>query len=143
MKSSNLFAVLSFLIYLCTNVALISCIKDCPDDTIFNQFENICISKNLIFSGDINIEEICTGIFFSPRPYPGDNVLYIGCIRGVPTILRCFENEIFDENILECSLQIPESTTEFVTTTRTEIPTEPTTTKPKNPCEGITSGKKI
>jgi len=140
---------------LCTYVALIYCIPDCPDDTIFNQFENACISKNLIFSADINIEEICTGIFFSPRPYPGDNVLYIGCIRGIPTILSCFENEIFDENLLECIFQIPETTTEFVTTTEfitttefvtttsTEIPTEPTTTKPKNPCEGITSGKKI
>jgi hypothetical protein len=82
-------------------------------------------------------------------------------------ILKCYDDEIFDANLLECIYQIPETTTEFLTTsteteittqstittateiqtepsstTRTEISTQSTTTEPKNPCEGISSGKK-
>lgn len=67
-------------------------------------------------------------------------------MRGHFLILRCYENEIFDANLLECIFQIPETTTEHITTTTsvtTTTTTEPTTPKPVNPCEGITYGKKI
>ncbi|KAL7022344.1 hypothetical protein ACKWTF_012207 [Chironomus riparius] len=132
---------------------MISCNLDCPVDSIYNEFDNACIPLNLILRDDINIDEICTGIFFSPRPHPEDKTLYIGCMRGLPMILRCYENEIFEETQLECIFRIPETTTELIitttteiptepiTTTRTEVLTEPTTTKPKNPCEGITTGQ--
>ncbi|XP_070494098.1 uncharacterized protein [Chironomus tepperi] len=110
-----------FIVYLCTFAALISCNAN---------------PKDLIFSEEVNIREICKGVFFSPRPYPGDNTFYVGCMRGIPMILRCYENEIFNENLLQCIYQIPETTTQSITTTESTTTTsvqittttEPTTT---------------
>ena len=46
------------------------------------------------------LNEICFGVFFSPRPYPGDDHLFVGCIRGRGTVFQCEENELFIGN--EC-----------------------------------------
>lgn len=49
-----------------------------------------------------NIADICSGVFFSARPHPTNQELYIGCMRGDGLILQCFLNEVFDRKLNEC-----------------------------------------
>lgn len=69
---------------------------------------------------------ICAGLFFAARPYPGNSVLYVGCIREVGEVRSCLPNEEFNSAINECVL-LPETTSTAVltTTTRTIITTIP------------------
>lgn len=63
-----------------------------------------------------NINNVCEGIFFEARPFPGNNQFYIGCVRGNGIILQCYENEYFDENQLRCVYNQPTTTIPIWTT---------------------------
>jgi hypothetical protein len=50
----------------------------------------------------VNINEICYGVFFEARPFPGNDNLFIGCVRGSGIVFQCYHNEIFDSSRLKC-----------------------------------------
>ena len=51
---------------------------------------------------EVNLNEICKGVFFAARPYPDSIHLYIGCMRGSGIIYQCLDKEEFDEDVNEC-----------------------------------------
>lgn len=70
----------------------------------------------------VDINQICEDVFFEPRPFPGNDQFFIGCIRGTGVILQCYENETFDNNLLKCIRNDEITTLPTVTTTTTEPP---------------------
>lgn len=94
-----------------------------------------------------NLEEICRNVFFGARAYPESVTQFVGCIREVPMLFQCYDDETFHpEPVNEC-VKLPTTTTtttEATTTSTTTLP--PTTTRvitttlPPNLdqiCEGI------
>lgn len=49
-----------------------------------------------------SLEEICLGLFFEARPYPGSTTQFVGCIRGSGVLFTCHQDEIFDNYTNEC-----------------------------------------
>lgn len=80
----------------------------CPEDEFFDKEVLQCVKGDRVLcqrittpspitttSAPPTLNEICNGVFFSPRPYPGDDHLFVGCIRGRGTVFQCEENELF------------------------------------------------
>lgn len=85
----------------------------CPEDEFFDEQELQCVKGDRVLCERVTTEnpitsttvfptlnEICYGVFFSAKPYPADDRLFVGCIRGRGTIMQCDENELFMGN--EC-----------------------------------------
>lgn len=64
--------------------------------------ETFCHDAKLFPSPAANINQICENIFFEARPFPDNREYFIGCVRGQGFVLQCYQNEIFDENLLRC-----------------------------------------
>lgn len=54
---------------------------------------------------ELNLDEICEGVFFGARPHPTSTSLFIACIRGTGTVMACLNGQHFDPNLLECTLR--------------------------------------
>jgi hypothetical protein len=100
---------------------LISCLQliVCSDDNNVLSRSNVHETPRF---PTIDINEICDGVFFEARPFPGNSQFFVGCIRGGGVILQCHENELFDENRLKCMMDDEIDTTTLSTTTTTTAP---------------------
>lgn len=98
---------------------------ECPIGNIFVESQGQCLPGNRQTCQVHILDEICRGVFWSARPYPGDETgkIYVGCMMGEGTLFSCFENEIFNTEINECILdQITSSTVSSTQTTSTQVP---------------------
>jgi hypothetical protein len=71
----------------------------CDTNGIF--IEDECISGNQL-SCQPDFSAICSDVFFSARSYPGENYMFVGCIRGQYSLMQCTVSEYFDKQNLEC-----------------------------------------
>lgn len=90
----------------------------CEKEEIFDSESLTCTSGNIsscpsstepppieiTTPSDINLTQICEGVFFAARPHPSSSFLFVGCIRGEGMIKSCLNGEFFDADLLECRL---------------------------------------
>lgn len=92
-----------------------------------------------------SLEEICRNVFFGARAHPESVTLFVGCIREVPMLFQCYDDEFFHPEPINACMKLPTTTTPEPTTTPTTTPPTTTTrvittTLPPNLdkiCEGI------
>ena len=134
--------------------------RSCAEDNVFDNITRVCVPGNPVTCEifeltkadpitDIfeettpglpppNLNEICRGVFFAAKPYPESSIHFIGCIRGVGLLFKCYEDEFFHPEMNECSnweeikptASPTDSPTEAPTELPTEAPTEQTTEAP-------------
>lgn len=113
---------------------------ECPSGHIFDVNTAECQPGNRNTCELINFQQICNGIFFSARPFPGDDSLFVGCIKSQPSIMSCLDGEYFDTEFNECSDGIERTTINVPSTT--PLSTTTFVPPPTNPCIGVQTGKK-
>lgn len=63
------------------------------------------LNTNTSITDHKSVAEICRGVFFGARPYPGTETSYVGCTRDKNVIIECFDGEVFKRSVNECVIK--------------------------------------